>query len=204
MSALSPQSSAHECTEQGVWPVGPRCELGMELGCHEPRMIPQLHDLDQTLIRRQAAQNEALAGERFPIGVVELVAMAVPLPHLGHPVGFVCLRPFQNLAGVRPQPHRSAFLLDAPLIGHEVDHGVWRARVEFGAVRAGEATGMSSQLDHSALLAQALAEEWNMAFPRVADRLDLALDPARAESSGNQDAIGVSQQLLGAKARHIL
>ena len=63
----------------GCGPVGPRLELGMELAGAEPRVVRQLDDLDQPLVRRRARDDQAVRDELRAQGVVDLVAVAVAL-----------------------------------------------------------------------------------------------------------------------------
>src|SRR3712207_5337796 len=51
---------ADERAEERLGPVRPRVELGVELGGDEERVIGQLDDLDQPLVRRGAAAHEPL------------------------------------------------------------------------------------------------------------------------------------------------
>ena len=60
-----------------------------------------------------------------------------------------------------------------------------------------QADHVAGELDHGALHAQANAEERNLPLAGKADRLDLALDAALAESAGHQHAVEAAQQPLG-------
>ena len=62
-------------------------ELRVELAAEEPRMLVQLDNLHQVAIRRGAADRSARLFQWLTVGVVELVAMAVPLADLALTVG---------------------------------------------------------------------------------------------------------------------
>ncbi len=59
-----------------------RLELGVELHGQEPGMVGLLDDLDDRAVGARAGGDEAVLLEVLPIGVVELVAMAVPFVDL--------------------------------------------------------------------------------------------------------------------------
>ncbi len=75
--------------------------------------------------------------------------------------------------------------------------GCGECSIEFRAVGAGQSCDVPRKLDRGALHAQTQAEEWNLVFPRILDRGDFPFDPARAESAGNQNPIGLAQDPLG-------
>src|SRR2546422_3789041 len=77
------ERSTDEARKQRVRSHRPRLELGMELTSDEPRMVGELDHLDERAIRRQARAAHAVLREHVAIRVRDLVAMAVPLAHLG-------------------------------------------------------------------------------------------------------------------------
>ncbi len=74
---------AHEAGEQRVRQVWLTLELGMELASDEMRVPWELDHLDQAIIGRDAAQNEATLLELVAVRVVHLVAVAMALADLG-------------------------------------------------------------------------------------------------------------------------
>src|SRR3954466_14040658 len=70
---------SQKITEQRMRAVGPRLELGMELGADHPGVIRHLGDLHQPPVGRKAAENQPLRRQPLPIVIVELEAMAVAL-----------------------------------------------------------------------------------------------------------------------------
>src|SRR2546423_12295974 len=68
-----------ELAEERRGPCRPRLELGMELRGHEPGMVRQLYDLDQTALLEGAADDQARVDEPLAVGVVDLVAVPVAL-----------------------------------------------------------------------------------------------------------------------------
>ncbi len=68
--------------KQRMRPGRLRLELRMELHGHEPGMLGDLDDLDQPPVGAGAAEVHPVLGELLAVGVVELVAVAVPLGDL--------------------------------------------------------------------------------------------------------------------------
>ena len=116
----------HEAIEQRVRPLGPRLELGMELAGHEPRMVPELDDLDQPAVGRLPGQDHAGRLERLAIAVVHLEAVAMALVDDLLAVDRGGLRAGRQLRRVEAEAHRAALVLHLALVGHEVDDRVGR------------------------------------------------------------------------------
>src|SRR5581483_8383531 len=177
----------------------------MELTAEEPRMARKLHDLDQVVVGRGAGGLESGLLERLAIGVVDLVAMAMALGDPAAAVERLGKRARADDARIGAQAHRAALALDRLLFLHDVDHRVWRVALEFARVGALEPHQVARDLDHHYLEPQANAENWHARLARVAYCADLALDPALAEATRNDDRVGALQprrriallQLLG-------
>ncbi len=92
---------------------------------------------------------------------------------------------------VRPAAHGSTLLRHARLLLEEGDHRVGRPGVEFGAVRALQGEDAPSVLDHRALEPEADPKEGDPPFAHVAHGLDLSLDPAVPEASGDEEPLHV-------------
>ena len=90
---------------------------------------------------------------------------------------------------VEPQPHRPPLVGDVPLLGQEVDHVVRGRWIELRGIGAVEAADVAGILDDRALHAETDAEVGHLVLARVSDRLDLALDAAIAEASGDEDPV---------------
>src|SRR2546425_1383092 len=81
-----------EAGEQRVRAVRPRAELRVELRADHPGVVADLADLDERAVRGRAARDEAGLFELGAVLVVELVAVAVALGHLGGLIGAVSAR----------------------------------------------------------------------------------------------------------------
>src|SRR5207237_143197 len=83
--------------------------------------------------------------------------------------------------------------LDRPVailpLGDQRHYRVRRCGIELGAVRIGEASLVPRIFDDRQLHSQANAEIGNAVLARMANRLDLALDAALAESARHQDRV---------------
>src|SRR5579885_3503380 len=195
------QGRSDEALEERMALHRPRAELGVELRGEKEGMIAQLDDLDERPVGREPREDEARAGELLAVGIVELVAVAVAL---GDPLAAVeppRPRALLEHAGIGAEPHRAALLREAALRGHEIDHGVRRARIDLGGVRARKAADVAGELDHRHLHAEADAGKRHPLLARPAHRRDLALGAARAEAHRDEDAVGgldaLGQPLVG-------
>src|SRR3989454_3630698 len=166
-----------------------RAEFRVELPGHEPWVIGQLDDLHELLVGPDARDPEAALLERVEVVVVDLVAMAVPLPDGALPVGLGSGAALAEHDGVEPEAHGAALVLDGPLLGQEVDHVVARRGVELRRVGVREAGDMPRELDDGALHPQADAEVRHASLPGVTDGLDLPFDAAVPETAGHEDAV---------------
>src|SRR5205814_8333612 len=68
-----------ELTEERCRPGRPRLELGMELRRDEPWVLGQLDDLDEAPLLERPADGKTGLDQHVPVGVVDLVAVPVPL-----------------------------------------------------------------------------------------------------------------------------
>src|SRR5205085_2823540 len=87
---------------------------------------------------------------------------------------------------------------DVDLAGHRGDDRVGGLGVELGRVRLLQPRDVPCVLDDHALHAQAQAEGRDAVGAGVAQRAELALDPAHAEAAGHADAVDTGQRLGGA------
>src|SRR5881628_2382749 len=145
------QRGADEAGEERVRVPGPRPELGVELPGHEVRVLRNLDDLDELLLRPDARDAEPVLLELVDVVVVDLVPVAVTLlddPRSVQARGQASLAEHDR---VEAEPHRPAFVGDRALLGQEVDDVVGGARVEFRGVGAGQAADVARVLDHRAL-----------------------------------------------------
>src|SRR5947208_4579747 len=101
----------------------------MELRTHEERVVAQLDDLDEASVRGGPREHDSGAGERFPVMVVELEAVAMALVHDGLAARVRGTRLRRELARIHAEPHRAAFLLDVALLGQQVDDRMRREGV---------------------------------------------------------------------------
>ena len=99
-----------ETLEQRMRLVRLAQEFRMELAGDEKRMVLQLDDFHQLAVRRQAAEHETGLLEFVAVGVVEFVAVTVAFVDDERAVKLRRLRAERQLARLRAQPHRAAFL----------------------------------------------------------------------------------------------
>src|SRR5262245_32324144 len=187
--ALIVQRRLDERGEERMGLPRARAEFRVELAGHEPGMVRQLDDLDQLLVRPDPRDPEPALHEGVEIVVVDLEAMTMPLLDRALAVDPRCRAALLEDDRVEAQPHRAALVLDAPLLGQQIDHVVARRGIELRGVRAGQPGDVTGELDDRALHAEADPEVRNALLPRIANGLDLPFDPAITETAGHQDAI---------------
>ena len=128
------QRRADERDEQRVRPGRPALELGVRLGADDERMDVGgvLDELDQVPVRRRAGEPQPALGDAVAVGVVDLVAVPVPLGHLGGLIGLRHNRIRLQHRRIGAQPHGAAEVGLAgdrvALVGHRGDHRIGRLR----------------------------------------------------------------------------
>ena len=90
---------------------------------------------------------------------------------------------------VEAEAHRAPLVPDVALLGQEVDHVVGGRGIELRRVGAREPADVARVLDHRALHPEADPEVRDLLLARVADRLDLPLDPAVPEAARDEDPV---------------
>ena len=185
---LEGHGRADERAEQRVRPGGTRLELWVGLGGHEERVqaAVQLDELDQPPVRGLAADVQPGRLEPLPVGVVDLVAVPVPLGHRRAAVGLGDERAGRRAtAGYAPRrmvPPMSLRCRRRCRPGrHRRDHRVGASgsnSVEF-ALEPAEVTG---HVDRHALQPEAEPERRDAVLPGVPGGADLALDAAYRRS----------------------
>src|SRR5437773_150621 len=175
-----------------------RSEFGVELHADEEGMAGELHYLGQVLARRARRDLVALRLELRHVDIVDLIAVAMALVHLGA-VNGGGQRPRLDRTLLRAQAHGAAELrfVGAPFdpagavepLGDQRDHRMRRVGIELGAVRASEARHVARIFDGGELHAKADAEVRYAVLARVTDRAHLALGAALAEAAGHQDRV---------------
>ena len=77
--ACALEGGCDELAEERRRACGPRLELGVKLRRDEPGVVGQLDDLDEAALLERTADREPRGGELLAVGVVDLVAVPVPL-----------------------------------------------------------------------------------------------------------------------------
>src|SRR6266542_138876 len=192
-SALVLEGGADEAGEQGVRVPRARAEFGMELSRDEVGMLGQLDDLHELLLGPHPRHAQPVLLHALQIVVVDLVAVTVTLLDDALAIQARGMTALAEHDRVEAEPHRPALGLEIPLLGQEVDDGMPGGRVELRRVGAVEPADVPGELDDRALHAQTDAEVRHPALPGIADRLDLALDPAIAEAAGHENPVHVAE-----------
>src|SRR5450631_2525175 len=130
--------------------------------------------------------------------------MAVPLANVARAVSFLRHAALRQVARPGPQPHGAPQIVDALQLAQLIDHAVRRARIEFGRIRRLQPANVARELDHHGLHAQANTEIGDLAFARIADRVQHAVYAALAEAARHQDAIVAIQLPFPPRPVHAL
>src|SRR5262249_17731913 len=112
--------------------------------------------------------------------------------------------PLDEVARVRPQPHRAAQVRHLILLVEQADHRVPAVALDLRRVGVLQLDDVPRELDHRTLESEADAEEGDGLLPGEADGLDLAGDAAVAEAARHQDAVDAAQAALGPLALDLL
>src|SRR6185369_4573976 len=200
----TPNGGGHETLEQRVSDHRPALEFRMELATDEIRMLRKLDDLHQAIIRASAAQHQARARELLAILVVELEAVTMAFGDLLVLVQLERVAAGLERARISTEAHRAALVLDATLIGHQVDDRIGALFLELGRAHAFQPAHVARERDHRQLHAQTDAEKRHTLFARVADGRDLPFHTAVAEAAGHQNGIQAAEQSGGTAALDLL
>src|SRR5258708_2419801 len=167
----------------------------MALHAEEPRMLLQLHDLDEAALEIPAADHQAGLFQAGHIVVVHLETVAVALRDDLPAVSLAGERAGLDLALVGAEAHRAALEDDMALLVHQRDDRMRRLHVELRRVGVPQPEHVAGKLDDRHLHAETEAGIGNLFLPGVARGGDLALDAAIADTTGHQDAVYVLQAL---------
>jgi hypothetical protein len=159
----------------------------------EERVVVDLDDLDQPLVRRRTRADEARGLEPPAQEVVDLVAVAMALIDDRFAVDLARPRVRMQLDRVGAQAHGATHVGDLLLLGQKVDDRVRGLRVELRGVRAVHADDVACEVRDRHLHAQADAQERDLLLARDPRRRDLALDPTHAEAARDQDPVRARQ-----------
>ena len=94
---------------------------------------------------------------------------------------------------IRSQPHCPADRVDTEQIAQFINDGVWRVRIELGAVGVFQSANILRVLDDGALHPETNAEIRNLLFARELDRANHSGNAALAEAPWNQDSVELTK-----------
>src|SRR3990172_1592735 len=177
----------HKIPEEGMRVDCPRLKLRMKLSGDKPRMTGKLDNLDQRIVRCDAAEDHPVVVELLSELVVHFKAVPMTLVDKFLLVRSVRLGPFRQETRVCSQTHRSAHCFDALLVQHEINDIV-PGVLEFRAVFSLHVAHVARELNHRTLQPKAYAEERNVRFPNVPDGGDFPLNSAFPEAARDEGA----------------
>ena len=186
-----------EAHEQGGGVEGSGSEFGVELSAEEVGVlvVGQFEDLHDGLVGVSAGEDEAVRGEFVNVLGVDLVAMSeatadsagVAEEHDGAGVG-------GDLDVFAAEAHVAAESFDFLLFGEDVDDGAGGVGVEFRGGGVGHAADVAGVFDDGHLEAETDTEVGGAVLAGVSDAGDFGFGAARAESTGDDDAVEGGEQ----------
>src|SRR5262245_19513716 len=108
-------------------------EFRMELHGHKPGMLGYFHAFDHLAVRAGAAGDHTLRLKGVAVVAVKLIAMTVPFRDDRLTVGLGSAAAGKQLAGKRPESHRTAEMRQALLFLHHADDRMRGLAVKFRA-----------------------------------------------------------------------
>ena len=147
-----------EAAEKRVRAVRLAQKFRVELAGQIVGMLLEFDHFHELAVGAGAAEDESVALEFFAVGVVEFVAVAVPLVDDKGAVELLGLAAHHELAGLRAQPHGAAFLGDVPLGVEQGDDGMRGVFVELGGIGLLQLEDIARKFDAGDLHAQTEAE----------------------------------------------
>src|SRR5207253_5884012 len=172
-----------------------RLEFRMELAAEEPRMIRQLNDFHEILVGRDARNDQTVFSQHLLELPIEFVSMTMPLGNDIRLVNSIGQRAGLQIRRIRSQPHCPTDRVDTEQIAQFINDGVWRVRIELGAVGVFQSANILRVLDDSALHPETNAEIRNLLFARELDRANHSGNAALAETAGHENSIELTQEL---------
>ena len=119
-------------------------------------------------------------------------------------VGVSRTRPFLELDRLRAEAHGAAEILDLLLLREQVDDGERRLGIHLRRVGAVHPADVTCELGDRDVHAEADAEIRDLLLARDPAGEDLPLPAARAEPTGDEDAVGLLELVDGLLVRHVL
>ena len=184
---------SHKGLEERMRVVRLALELGVKLTPNKMRVVGEFYYFNQSIVGARATQYEPGALQWLAKVIVELEAMAVSLADFFFAVDLLRAAAGHQLAGIGAETHSSAFRLDAALIRHQVDDGVFRASAEFHRVRSLEPADTARVFNYSQLHTQADSKEWDPLFTRITNGRDFSFNATIPEPTRHQDSVEVFQ-----------
>src|ERR1700730_843604 len=133
----------------------------MVLAAKKPRMVRQLHDLDQGIVRRGPGRLKAPFLQRWTIVIVYLQSMTMAFGNAAAAVQRSGQRAGPNHTWIRSQAHGGTLFVDIALTFHKVDHSVGCIWIDFARVRTLDSQHVAGVLDHHHLHPEADSQDWD-------------------------------------------
>lgn len=192
-----------EAGEERVWFVGLGLELRMELAGDVEFVGRELNDLDQAFFGADRTDDQAFGFELLAVVGVEFETMAMALGDVIDIMVELCrLGSCKEDRFTGAKAHVVAHGGEFFLLFLQADHGMRCVFVELGGVSIGETADIARKLDGGDLHAEADAEIRNVVFTRILGGINFAFDATITESTGNEDAIDVTDDLGGDLVLH--
>ncbi len=164
----------------------------------------ELHDLYKIFIWAHAGNPKPSSLKGLYIIIVKFVAMAMPLVHNRLAIGSITQSIWHEPARVRAEAHSASHIRDVALLLHQMYNGVWRIRIELGAVSRPQPAHISGELDDCHLHPQAQTQKGYTTFSGVSSRRNFPLNAAVAEAPRNYYPMYIAQERFRTAIVHLL
>ncbi len=164
-------------------------ELWVELHCDKPWVVDKLDNFHELTIGAGAREEHARVDELLAIGVVELVAVPMPLVDRIGMIGVGRTTAMLQGAWHAAKSHRTSLVGDVALLVQQTDDGMRSIFFELGRVCSGKANDVSPVFDYGALHAETDSKIGNPSLPRVLDCLDFSFNSPFAKTTRNQNPL---------------
>ncbi len=169
-------------------------QFRVELRSEEKRMFGarQLGDFHQVVIRRKARKNEAVFCQGADMRGIHFVTMAMALGNKMFAVRAERDGSGGERCGICSEPHGCAVIFGGQILllfRHNIDHRMRRLGIDLRGIRPVQPRDVPREFDDSKLHAVTKPEIGDAVFPAIPDCRNLALNAARTEPPGNDDAV---------------
>ena len=168
----------------------------MCLDPHIERVIRELDHLNDMSVRGLSGEHHAVRCKVITVVIVDLKTMSVALVDHICSVEGICFRLFIKDTRIGAETKRSAKVLHAVLIRHQIDNRMGCLRIQLGTVCIRIAENISRKCHHGHLHAEADPEERDLVLSRIVCSQDHAFGSSGAKTARDDDAVNTGECIV--------